>query len=135
MTETNDYAESWEPWQKALAAKHGLTCPPGWYGFACSPGWCDLLDRAFGAMKALGWSGEIHQVKEKFGTLRLYCAEDGRPELREIIRRAEEESAHTCEDCGFQECAESDINVVTKSVGGWISTLCGPCRATLRGRR
>jgi hypothetical protein len=91
-----------EPWQKALAEKHSLTCPDGWYGFACGEGWKKLLDEAFTAMKALGWRGEIHQVKEKFGGLRLYCEQDGDERLFDIIRKAEDESYRIrtlCDEC------------------------------------
>jgi hypothetical protein len=115
-----DFTPFWEPWQNALAEKHGLTCPPGWYGFACSQGWEKLLDKAFGELKALGWSGEIYQVKEKFGTLRMYVDKNGKEEFREIIQRAEEESGRTCEVCGSPG---------TTGGKGWILTLCGDCRS------
>jgi len=119
QSEMIDYRRCWKPWQEELAKKHGLTCPPGWYGFACREGWKDLLDRAFTKLRAAGWVGEIHQVKEKFGTLRLYVAQDGRPDFDAIIRDAEDESCHTCEDCGAP--GETTRNLP------WIQTLCRPC--------
>jgi hypothetical protein len=118
MTEMFDFAGFWKPWQVELAKKHGLTCEPGWYGFSCSKGWKDLLDRAFTKMKAAGWNSAIHQVKEKFGTLRLYCEQDGRPEIEAIIREAEEESARTCEMCGKPGRARKL---------SWVRTLCDVC--------
>lgn len=116
-----DFTSTWRPWQKALAQKHGLTCPPGWYGFACGPGWEHLLDEAFTKMRALGWDGEIHQVKEKFGTLRLYTTgvhKDKADEFFKIIRAAEAKSEHTCESCGLRGKLRAN---------DWWRTLCDAC--------
>jgi len=46
------------------------------FGFECGIGWLGILDRYFGEVDALlpadiEWSNR--QIKEKFGTLRLYC--------------------------------------------------------------
>jgi len=40
----------------------------------------------------------VDQVKEKFGTLRFYCASNDR--IRQYVRFAERLSAVTCEECG-----------------------------------
>ena len=63
------------------------------------PGWLPLLNRLAADLVALGWDRDLHQVKEKFGTLRFYVglsteAIDAR------IAEAEAESARTCETCG-----------------------------------
>lgn len=121
-----DFTGFWKPWQKELAEKHGLTCPPGWYGFACGAGWRDILDRAFTALRAVGWNGEIHQIKEKFGTLRMYVAGDGKDALNDIIHTAEQESASTCEECGKEGRLRS---------GGWWHTYCDTCQEEYLGRR
>ncbi len=118
-----DFTGFWKPWQVELAKKHGLTCEPGWYGFSCGEGWRDLLDRCFARMRKAGWNGAIHQVKEKFGTLRLYCEMDERPDIRAIISEAENESCHTCEDCGAPG---------TRRPRSWIVTLCDVCAAKER---
>jgi hypothetical protein len=114
-----DFTKWWKPWQRALAEKHSLTCPPGWYGFACGEGWATLLDEAFGALRALGWNGEIHQIKEKFGTLRFYVAQDGDQRFRPIIEKAEAASTRTCEECG----APGTLCGLTS----WWHTLCPGC--------
>jgi hypothetical protein len=63
----------------------------------------------------------LHQVKEKYGTLR-YCSDpcgkhrDVDDEFEELIDQAEKRSAHICEDCGAdgKHCRS----------GGWYRTLC-----------
>lgn len=121
-----DFTGSWKPWQAELAEKHSLTCPPGWYGFACGEGWKALLDEAFTKLKAAGWDGEIHQIKEKFGTLRMYVSRDGAPEFRPIIQEAEEKSAKTCEQCGEPGKLRA---------GGWWHTLCDACEEAYLAER
>ena len=109
----------WEPWQEELRKKHSLFCPKGWYGFSCGPGWKDLIDRAFAKMKAAGWSGVIHQVKEKFGTLRMYVEGDGEVPISEIIAEAVVESTKTCEGCGAPG--------VPRNSTYWMHTHCDKC--------
>lgn len=80
-------------------------------------GWGSIIERLIPDLFALGWDGEINQVKEKFGTLRFYigAASD---EVRNRVSRAEMESDTTCEECG----APGEIRG-----GGWIKTLCLTC--------
>ena len=68
----------------------------------------------------------VHQIKEKFGTLRYYCApsaEDPAPELLDafdaITDYAERASALTCERCG-----ETGVLQRTRD---WAKTLCSAC--------
>lgn len=121
-----DFTSWWKPWQKELAEKHGITCDAGWYGFSCGEGWKDLLDRCFARMRKAGWNGKIHQVKEKFGTLRLYCEGGGKDVIAAIINEAVDESARTCEDCGALGHSRPS---------GWIVTLCDPCWKLQQERR
>lgn len=59
----------------------------------------------------------IAQIKEKFGTLRLYC-DNVNDYVRGIIDLAEAMSAETCEVCGSRG----------NCVGGkWVQTLCREC--------
>lgn len=59
----------------------------------------------------------VQQIKEKFGTLRLYC--DNVDERTEgIIEMAEAMSAKICEVCGSNG---------ERRKGGWIRTLCSNC--------
>lgn len=54
------------------------------------------------------------QIKEKFGTLRLYC-DGGNSVTSHLVRYAELLSSVTCEKCG---CPGRRISL------GWIKTLC-----------
>jgi hypothetical protein len=64
------------------------------------------------------------QIKEKMGGLRIYI-NHGNEKMFQIIRRAEEESFITCEDCGKPG---------RERFGGWIRTLCDECEREY-GRR
>lgn len=59
----------------------------------------------------------IMDIKEKYGTLRVYC-NYGSKELYNIIDKYEELSYHTCIRCG---------KPATKISKGWISPYCDDC--------
>lgn len=63
-------------------------------------------------------SVEFTQIKEKFGTLRIYHNSDD-PYIDGLISMAESMSGSVCEKCG---------NKGYMNTKGWISTLCEPCR-------
>lgn len=69
---------------------------------------------------------KFSQIKEKFGTLRVYTR-GGNKAIYDLILDAEKESAKVCEYCGIR-----DETIATKgTIGqfGWIRTLCQNCRA------
>ena len=69
------------------------------WGIECGSGWKDLLDNMTDEIKKVFPKMKFTQIKEKFGTLRAYCA--GAPEeAHDIIEKYEEISAVTCEACG-----------------------------------
>lgn len=88
-----------------ICGKYNITnawCPPGWNNLVC-----DALDQIF----ALPFASEIqiYQIKEKFGTLRIYFGiEDGdgehphpkMPVVDLIVREAEKRAGDTCQKCG-----------------------------------
>ena len=78
------------------------------------PGWGKILEELFPKLKAAGWDGDVHQVKEKFGGLRFYIG-GASPEVHRLIDVAEEESLKTCEDCGGPGSPRE---------GDWVQTLC-----------
>lgn len=80
-------------------------------------GWVPILDTLARGLIALGWDRQVSQIKEKFGTLRFYAGRTTE-EMDKLIRLAEAETYHTCENCG--ERGESRH-------GGWIKTLCDSC--------
>lgn len=89
-----------------------------WTKYESLPGWHSLIKPLIEECKAKGV--QITQIKEKFGGLRFYVghADD---ELHDKIVAAERKSHTMCEVCG--DPAE------TKSIHGWLSTLCGKHRA------
>ena len=95
-------------------------------------GWQDLLDRALARIAAavVGEPADsgirIVQIKEKYGTLRLYydsrkLSAEALGKAQEAVDLAEARSACTCEECG----AEGRLY----DRGGWYLTRC-PDHAT-----
>lgn len=90
------------------------------------PGWYDLLDKMLSSMEAAGFNqhrDKITQIKEKFGSIRVYVSFDptleGGIDRMERIRKAMNEadkSARTCETCG-----KSSHLTVTE---GWLMSRC-----------
>ena len=103
------------------------------WGFSVGPGWYKILEETCAKLQLLSDSFGIQavaaQIKEKFGTLRFYFdIEQGdivsvRKADREIVydimhdvvTRAEEETAWTCEVCGERGELRGT---------GWLVTLC-----------
>ena len=80
-------------------------------------GWVPILDRLAEDLIKLGWDRDLHQVKEKFGTLRFYVG-TSTADMQNRIGKAAEESAETCEECGEPGKLRT---------GGWLKTLCNKC--------
>lgn len=94
------------------------------WGIECGAGWLLIVDALAAKLEAMN---VLHpddpitftQVKEKFGTLRIYFNAGSDYTMTEkLIDEAEAASAKTCEDCGAPgKCRP----------GGWIRTLCDKC--------
>lgn len=108
---TNDeYKDKFNSWAESI--------DPTYHAFRqgmVGPGWLPLLDECFFELKAAGWSGNILQIKEKFGSLRLYISGIN-PAISEIVNRCEERSRTICEECGQVGELRND--------NGWLNTLC-----------
>ena len=89
----------------------------------CGPGWDKILDELFFVIKknidtkVIDISFKIIQVKEKWGTLRVYT-NWGDDHIWQLISQYEELTHRVCELCG--EPGELRIK-------GWMSTLCNSC--------
>jgi hypothetical protein len=87
-------------------------------------GWRDLLDRACirirAALEAHGGSFRFTQIKEKYGTARLYwegaLSEEAEEKVDEAIDLAQARSACTCEQCG------KPGRLFNR--GGWYASAC-----------
>ncbi len=67
-----------------------LRIPDGWGRWiGCSSGWFELLARAERELAAVCPTFTVHQIKEKFGTLRLYAEFDYDDDLAVEVRAAE----------------------------------------------
>lgn len=101
-------------------------------------GWASLVEELFNAIEALLDDGqaarlEIRQIKEKFGSLRVYTQMhpgSGATELSEadvalhrqvmrLVQAAEKRSSLLCDACG----APSEL----RSFAGWMTTRCDRC--------
>jgi hypothetical protein len=121
-----DFFQPSEPITRSLMA----------FGFECGDGWFqliwDLCEKIEEELKNIEIAPKeetkrllrgqslfnVVQVKEKFGTLRFY-AHGGNDKIDELIRKAENKSAITCEKCG------KEAKPVQKD--GWYATLCTSC--------
>lgn len=79
-------------------------------------GWFELV---YGFLKEISKKHfvDILQIKEKFGTLRIYVMSDDE-EVYNIAVKYEKESAKTCLTCG------KPGSLTNKSHGYWLLTLC-----------
>jgi Zn finger protein HypA/HybF involved in hydrogenase expression len=112
-------------WQKELNAKRLKS--QGWYGCIAPDGWKDIVLKADEMLSFIDPDYEIHQIKEKFGTLRFYFGTTKKYGTVEsnimyaIERWAEAVSANTCEQCG----KHGELREMS-----WIRTLCDECHGS-----
>lgn len=93
--------------------------PDSWGKYLPDEGWDELLLNLDAKLSLINPDYEIHQAKEKFGTLRFYTDFDYGTPASDLILDAEALSAYTCEKCGAADAKGR--------VGGWIKTLCDDC--------
>lgn len=90
------------------------------FGIECSKGWKDIVQPLIQECNERGI--EIHQIKEKFGTLRFYTGPAPEDFFAKVLE-AEKKSAETCETCGkpgYVGPWEED--------GYWLVCACDTCR-------
>lgn len=93
------------------------------FHFECQSGWYEIINKlSENIMKVINQkrftpvsTPIIHQVKEKYGTLRVYTG-SSIDEIYNLIDETESDSAHTCEICG-------SIGKLT-NINKWLKTLC-----------
>lgn len=105
----------------------------------CGPGWDWILEDLHNKLTYLDFNYELHQVKEKFGTLRFYYQSFMTKSvvldlMDDAVTVAEMLSASTCEICGnssrisrSDKSVKYDSSVGLKVRGGWYKTLCFSC--------
>lgn len=120
----------------ALEEKLKARIPVGWGKLvSCGTGWYPLLIELDEMISYLAPYYELHQVKEKYGTLRFYIGGPSKDKMTSdiidnLIKYAEEISSITCETCGAARYgkirSKYDATVKLRN-DGWMKTLCDPC--------
>ncbi|ULN47858.1 hypothetical protein MI170_00240 [Mycolicibacterium goodii] len=106
--------------------------PDGWGRWlSVGAGWYPLVIATDAELARLDPDYRVHQIKEKFGTLRYYCqgsGDDPDPELLDamdaVTDDAERASALICERCGAP-------GILHRSHRIRVKTLCSTCAGTL----
>lgn len=91
-------------------------------------GWIPILDKLFQRIIFLGWNKDLIQIKEKFGSLRIYIGQDSKNnsnlnKIHEEISLAETLSLSMCEVCG-QTAKPCQI----RPTHGLVKTVCVSCK-------
>ncbi len=103
---------------RATSIQEGLMA----FGFECGDGWLPILEKLFAGFQELADKDgtasrfRVTQVKQKYGTLRVY--HNGGEEYEALVDKAEALSAVTCEVCGQQGTMRDDF---------WVSVRCDRC--------
>lgn len=90
----------------------------GWRGLELEGGWVGILEEFLSEVSDIpGGSLSVVQIKEKFGTLRIYCRATEPYEERVALAktRAEAKSSVTCLYCGCRGRMRNN---------GWYSVMC-----------
>ena len=97
--------------------------------FECGDGWYNIINDLCHNLQGINADIEFSQIKEKFGTLRVYYDNNGEYDtsnVDELIDYAEKASEDTCEYCGSM--------VGVTQTDGWIVTLCKDCMKKYKAR-
>jgi hypothetical protein len=73
------------------------------------------------ALRAAGADIQVIQIKEKFGSLRMYVKGSGYAQAEPIVAKAEIETQSICSVCGSKEDVKRGVKAKND---GWILTLC-----------
>ena len=118
-----------------IATRLKARIPKGWGTWiSCETGWYALLEDLDNKISYLAPNYEIHQVKEKYGTLRFYIGGPTKDKLTadiisDLVAQAESLYNRICETCGSgtsRICSKFDWSVKTRD-NGWLKTLCDTC--------
>lgn len=104
---------------------------------SCDEGWYHIIDELDQQLAHLDPNYVIHQVKEKFGTLRFYFGTEQTAPVSNIMHKlatlAEIRSEQTCETCGNSKggsrpgISKWDSTVTLHNNHGLYKTLCSTC--------
>lgn len=103
--------------QKDLSKEETCMC----WGIECGDGWFGLIDRSCERIqdfinKNPNEKCEVVQVKEKYGSLRMYL-QGSNDFFFQVEQEALGQSLNVCEECG-------ETSGVRPSTGGWVRVRC-----------
>jgi hypothetical protein len=82
--------------------------------------WIPIVRELCENVKKIDVGIDVHQIKEKFGSIRFYYATPGsREEINELIKSAQSQAKRTCQRC--EEPGEE------RALNGWLKILCDHC--------
>ena len=88
------------------------------FGIECGPGWRSIIESVCRLLE--GKDVVFDQVKEKYGSLRIYWSGPDDGFVEGVIAMAEEMSRQTCDRCGNRGSTRGT---------GWLVTTCDECEA------
>lgn len=105
-------------------------------GLETGDGWLGILDDLFTKIAEVVRRDklrafEIRQIKEKFGTLRVYIG-GGNDKIYALIREAEKRASETCEQCGNPKAELRGVENNGERIVGRLATRCDRCEARKR---
>lgn len=115
-------------WAVELKEKHPSNFS-NCFDFSPADAWSEIISETIEQMIRLEPEVQIVQVKQKFGSLRLYydvpfgTSDEKRAELHNLVFAAEIACDDICENCGKRP-ASKDYD---KRNAGWVKTLCESC--------
>lgn len=96
--------------------------------FECGKGWERIINECLDEMEETTYAKiDILQIKEKYGTLRIYFEvtandqEESLDLLNSVVSKYETLSGHICELCGEFDTAK------LRERSSWFKTLCDTC--------
>lgn len=97
-----------------LLALNGILSPN--CGAHIGRGWFPHVKELIETLIGMGWDKDLHQIKEKFGSMRFYIGE-GTTEMFDLIGVYENMTFTMCEVCG-------DVGKIGSHGGYWAKCLC-----------
>lgn len=132
MWRENWTKEQWDSFFKEVVTTYPSVtgCPQVFrncISFGVDKGWQPIVNDILMKLVVLEPNIEIHQIKEKFGDLRIYygyepAGADTYKRVEALIDAAEHKASVTCEHCGSTEGVE-------RRGPQWVKTYCQGCHA------
>jgi hypothetical protein len=99
------------------------------FGIEAGKGWKDIVLSYLPKISKIVKENNIDdfrivQIKEKFGSLRIYTMGNSNEDIKNLISEMEEKCSYTCEKCGSKEGI--------LRTNGWVRVICDECEEKQR---